>query len=458
MPMSTVYPPNAPSLSESGGSISPFAKRGLGGISSGYADTPASLLLYAPLLGGTLLSKISVPPFSKLGLGIAFLLIFLAMGLGLLSGRMRFDARRTAFFLSLIGFIGAVHVLRAEEFSLSSMLLLVALHAAYVFHLPRAGDNTGRALAFFLRLATFLAWCGIVQFFSQFVIPAKFVFPIENFVPALFRVELFNSQGPLSYGSEIYRANGVFLLEPSFFSQLLAVAIVTELCTLNRVKRLLVYGLALVVSYSGTGIMVLAVCLPVLVVARRRWDLVALGLAALLVLLAFGEALNLDLFAQRAGEFTATRSSAFARFVGGFYLFEQFLWDDPLRALFGFGAGSYKLFAARAIYPAAEMALFKMVLEFGLIGSVLYFGFLYYCVAVSSAPALVRVAIGMTYLLNGNYVPFMHGLALSLLVWTEAGETGPMRRAGEGSPSTARPRPFDPPPARGREPWVPTHS
>lgn len=430
MPMVAVYPPKVSHFADGGNPLPPFARGEGGGISSGVAETGASWLLYAPLLSSTLLSKISVPPFSGLGLGIAFLCIFAAMGLGVLFGRMRFDARRTALFLLLVGFIGGIHALRAESFSLSSMLLLVALHAAYVLHLPRSGDNTGRALACFLGLASFLAWCGIVQFFFQFVVPAKFVFPIENFVPAMFRVELFNSQGPLSYGSEIYRANGVFLLEPSFFSQLLAVAIVTELCTLNRVRRLLVYGLALVVSYSGTGIMVLSVCLPVLVMARRRWDLVALGTAALLVLLAFGEALNLDLFAQRAGEFSATGSSAFARFVGGFYLFDQFLWDDPLRALFGFGAGSYKYYAAKAVYPAAEMALFKMVLEFGLIGAALYFGFLYYCVAASSAPVLVRVAIGMTFLLNGNYVPFMHGLALSLLVWPQGARPSWPRAGG----------------------------
>lgn len=194
--------------------------------------------------------------------------------------------------------------------------MLIALHAAYMFQIPRAGDNTGRALATFLDLAGFLAWCGIAQFFLQFVVPAEWVFPIENFLPAAFRVELFNSQGPLSYGSSIYRANGVFLLEPSFFSQLLAVAIVTELCTRNRLSRFPLYGLALLVSYSGTGLMVLALCLPLMVILWQRWDLLLVGALALLLLMAFGEALNLDLFAKRANEFGATGSSAFARFVG----------------------------------------------------------------------------------------------------------------------------------------------
>ncbi|CAL1240850.1 hypothetical protein [Candidatus Methylocalor cossyra] len=385
----------------------------------------ASLLLYAPLFSATLLAKVSVPPFSQLGLGIAFLFIFLAVGLGMLLGRMRFEGRRTALFLLLIGFFGSLLAVRGEPFSFSSLALLIALHAAYMFQIPRAGDNTGRALATFLDLAGFLAWCGIAQFFLQFVVPAEWVFPIENFLPAAFRVELFNSQGPLSYGSSIYRANGVFLLEPSFFSQLLAVAIVTELCTRNRLSRFPLYGLALLVSYSGTGLMVLALCLPLMVILWQRWDLLLVGALALLLLMAFGEALNLDLFAKRANEFGATGSSAFARFVGGFYLFDQFLWHDTWRTLFGFGPGTYKFYAAQALYPASEMPLFKMVLEFGLVGSALYFGFLYYCVFASAAPPLVRLAIGMTFLLNGNYVPFMHGLALSLLVWTSPAAPAP---------------------------------
>jgi hypothetical protein len=385
------------------------------------ADWITRGLLFAPLLGGTVLSKLGIPPFSHMGLGVAFLLIFAAAGTGLLLGRVVLDTRRTILFLLFLGFVGAVLAIRAEAFSLSSLLLLAALHAVYVLHLPRGAD-TAAALSFFLGLATFLAWCGIAQFFLQFVVPAKFVFPIENFIPGPFRVDLFNSQAPLSYGSTIFRANGIFMLEPSFFSQVLAVAIVTELCTSNRLRHLLVYGLALVLSYSGTGIMVLMVCLPILVIGRGRWDLLLLGLVAGAALLAFGEALNLDLFAKRANEFSGTGSSAFARFVGGFYLFDQFLWEDPLRALFGFGPGSFKTLSAQATLPVAEMALFKMVLEFGILGAVLYFGFLGYCVFASPAPGPVRLAIGLTALLSGIYIPFMHGTALSMLVWPATGD------------------------------------
>jgi hypothetical protein len=66
------------------------------------------------------------------------------------------------------------------------------------------------------------------------------------------------------------------------------------------------------------------------------------------------------------------------------------------------------------------MALFKIVFEFGLVGAVAYCGFLFACLFYSPAPRLLTLAVGVTYLLSGIYIPFAHGLALSLLLWNSA--------------------------------------
>ncbi len=123
---------------------------------------------------------------------------------------------------------------------------------------------------------------------------------------------------------------------------------------------------------------------------------------------------------SRVGEFGATHSSGYSRFVGGFYLFDQFLWHDPWRALFGYGAGSFISYSVRAHFGADEMALSKIVLEFGLVGATAYFGFLFCCLFYSPAPRVLKLAVGITYFLNGIYTPFSHGLALSLLLWQPA--------------------------------------
>jgi len=273
----------------------------------------------------------------------------------------------------------------------------------------------------FLNLALVLACCGIAQFCLQFVIDARFVFPIENFVPSSWVVQHFNGQGVTEYGSQTYRANGVFLPEPSFFSQLMGIAIVLELCLMGRWFRLVIYGVALLAAAAGTGLMILAICVPLFIVKRARWDLLLLAAAAIAVVGALGESSYAGHLASRAGEFNATGSSAFARFIGGFYLFDQFLWDDPWRTLFGFGAGSFSELASHSHYSVAEMPLFKMILEFGLLGALLYFLVIGFFLFSSPAPKLLSLAIATAFLLNGIYAVFAQALALGLLVWPFAG-------------------------------------
>ena len=130
-----------------------------------------------------------------------------------------------------------------SERAFSSMLLLVALHLPYVFAVPQGNDGE-RIVKFFLGIVTVFACCGIAQYGLHSVVYSRFLFPIENFVPSSFIVQHFNKQAAVAYGSDVYRANGVFLLEPSFFSQVLAVAVVAELCTRARATRLALFGAA----------------------------------------------------------------------------------------------------------------------------------------------------------------------------------------------------------------------
>jgi hypothetical protein len=398
------------------------------GASIGDAKSTTSAvrlaLLATPLIGVTFLSKFAVPPFGKLGLGISIFVPFAALAAGAIGGYIRIEPRRLTLYMTLIGLLGLMQILQPEAFSPSSLLLLVVVHLPYIFEVPHSDDG-GRIMKFFLGIATVFALLGIAQYSLQFFVSPRYLFPIENFVPDKFIVQQFNHQAAVEYASQEYRANGVFLLEPSFFSQLLAVAIVAELCTLARVSRLLIFGLALVVSLSGTGIIVLAICLPLCVVSQRRWGLLLVGVIGLIAIIALHEFFHVGRLFSRIDEFTSIRSSGYARFVGGFYLFDQFLWHDPWRALFGYGAGSFSGHAAASHDGVtSEMALFKMVFEFGLVGAAAYFGFLFACLFYSPAPRLLTLAVGITYLLSGIYIPFAHGLALSLLLWNSSVKTG----------------------------------
>lgn len=393
----------------------------------------ASWLLYAPLLSATVLSKIAVPPLGERGLGVAFLVLAATLALGLLGDRFRVDSRRLALYLMMLSMLFLPQILRQDAYSPASLLLLAALHSVYVLRIE--GGDRSRIADAFIALCTVLAWLGVAQFVLQFFVEARWAFPIENFAPRAFVVQLFNHQAPLYYGAELYRANGVFLVEPSIFSQLMAIALVVELCARSRWSRLTPLAAALIFSYSGTGLIVLAVALPLVVTVHRRWDLLLWAAGAAALLAVFREHLMLDLLLERSGELNASGSSGFARFVGGFHMFEQFLWNDPARALLGFGAGAFNDYAPLARFTASEMPLFKMVFEFGLLGAAVYFGFIFYCVFATRGPLPARAAIAASLLLNGMYMPFAHALALSLLVWPWDGARQRPRSSPSASPA-----------------------
>lgn len=406
------------------------------------------LILFLPIVGATFASKFTTFLPQSDGLSLGFPLLYLALGLGmLLPGRMYFDPGRLRFFCLMAGVLGALAAMRAEAVSLPSLALLLLLHLPYVFFVEANETQIEKIRRGFLNVGLFLALCGLAQYALQYVVAARYVFPLENFLPKAWLATGFNMQIPIVWGSNFYRANGIFMQEPSFYSQFLAIVILFELAGPSRLWRVALCAAAVLTSRSGTGLIVLAVCLPVLVLSRRRWDLLYLALALAPVLVLAAPYLHLDQILARIGEFGSSRSSAYERFVGGFHVFDLSLGSDPLRLLFGYGPGSYRALVQDLGYPAAEMALFKIVIEFGVVGALLYFGFVFYCVFSARGPLPLRLAPAVCLFLNGAYNTFVHSIALSLLVWTTCtgvGEPQPTRRSArvERDPPLSDPSSF----------------
>lgn len=398
-------------------------------------DWRMKIIVCAPVVGATVLSKFAIPPWGAQGFGLIFPIIFAALAFGLISGRLQFAWRRLLLFMMMLSVLGLVQVLRGDLFSLSSVALMAVLGLCYVFTgrtfapdgVHGSSFDNERALEFFRNLTFCIAALGIAQAVVLKIGGQRLGFPIENYVPEAFLTQGFNNITPLHYGSSTYKANGVFMLEPSVFSQITAIGLVAELIGRARLMRLVVYTGAMIVAYSGTGILILAVSLPAYVILYRRWKLLVPGafIVALLVLLA--EPLQLNAILNRTGEFDRAGSSGFARFVGWQELFAERLWNSPLHALFGRGAGSFVSEAAG--YSAAQMSYSKIIFEFGVLGALVYFGFVFYCILSSRAPLLVRIAVSVCYFLNGAYSPTVTGLALSLLLWPG----GQQRTAGTKS-------------------------
>ncbi|MGH1359643.1 MAG: hypothetical protein ACRBC3_12810 [Burkholderiaceae bacterium] len=382
----------------------------------GRTDWLTPLIVFGPLILTTYFAKVGMPvgpraiPASLYG-------ILVLLALGVATSRLVIDLKRLGAFILAMSFLGGVMVLRGDEWSVTSFLMMASLYATYTVSVTHPQYNVKRGIEFFLNVAAIIAVGGIAQFFLQFVIGPRLAFPVDYLLPAGFLVEKYMNLNVLHYGSTIHKPNGIFLLEASFFSQLLAIAVLAELLTSNRMRYLILFMAGMVVSYSGTGIIVLAVTMPFLVVTQKRWDLILLALGGLVAAALMYEALNLEIFVTRATEFGHPRSSGFMRFVGAYYMFDQFLWVDQWRSLFGYGAGVFKDYEIRTDLPVHESALTKIVFEFGLIGALVNIGFLFFCVARSSAPGILKLGVAVMFFMAGIYTPSSHGIALTIMMW-----------------------------------------
>lgn len=377
-----------------------------------------------PIVAVTVLAKISLPPLAPLGLGIDIPVIVAATGIGLLTGALRVHTARLAAYLAMLAWLGCTQLFRGEPFSATSIVLLAALFLPLTLRLrggpaaaPQATTPLQDALQAMATLAAVFALIGLLQFALQGVVGVAAAYPVEHFVPAAWLIQKFNTLIPVVDGAALLKANGMFFLEPSFFSQFMALGLLLELSLRQRWHRvaLLVAGLA--VSYSGTGLLVAGVGLLGLVVVKGRWDLLLVMALVVLAVALLGDALPLQPLLRRASEFQSAHSSGSARFVAWLDMFDRHWWPEPLRVLFGAGAGSFAAQAAVARQQTAEMSFSKMLFEYGITGALLFFGFLVFCFNSVRAPLAFRLGLCTTLLVNGAFVAFPVGIAASVLLW-----------------------------------------
>jgi hypothetical protein len=210
-----------------------------------------------------------------------------------------------------------------------------------------------------------------VQFLLQFVVQNRLLFTFEGLVPSSLLLRKMNTFQHLMYGSPLYKSNGFFMIEASTFSQYVGVAVIVELIFYRMNWRLVVYIVALMFSYSGTGLIVLALA-PLLLVSRRSYStIVGLGLLGLVAVATSG-AWHMDIFAQRAAELGSDDSSAYSRFIAPANLIARFQFPDPTNLLFGFGPGTIFAYGLLMPYETHDPAWARVLFEYGLVGCLLF--------------------------------------------------------------------------------------
>jgi hypothetical protein len=205
---------------------------------------------------------------------------------------------------------------------------------------------------------------------------------------------------PLEWGNSYMKPNGLFFLETSYISQFLAFCLAFEICLFRRLKFLMTFSVALVSTFGGTGLLLFALCVPVIIFYLRIKLIPILLIAMFAGGIAAVQLGVLDNVEQRTEEFGKPGSSGNMRFTNQWNTFVGVVQGDTEKALVGHGAGVMLRQLHTMVIPPAKVAY-----EYGLIVFPFWFLFIVYCMFGRGVPFIVSWAMLMQYLfLNGSFL------------------------------------------------------
>jgi hypothetical protein len=211
-------------------------------------------------------------------------------------------------------------------------------------------------------------------------------------------------------------------------SAMAAIGILIEVLEFRRPKYLILLALGLMLSYSGTGMMILLVALPLTGLVQTRAQLPALLVAFFALTLLGTGIIDTSVFTSRIGELEDVHASGFQRFISPFWMVAEHFNNASLQALIrGNGPATMKEFVPLANYSSFGGTWFKVLYEYGLIGFFVFTCFLATCFRGSRCPKPVIAALIYYYLFTGDALLSTPLLTIMVVLCTL---NGPDRRLG----------------------------
>jgi hypothetical protein len=379
--------------------------------------------------GLRLTADYSIPP--------GMMALYGLLGAMLLAGAATLNARGALAYVALACVAGLSFLVNAwfeprAHVSVTSFLLLIVLYAPFAVSLrpgavaPELWRWTARL---YIAFAVFLALAGIAQFFAQFVFRPEWLFNYGPLIPAPIRGS--GGWNTINPAGEWIKSNGFFLREASIFSIAMAFALLCELSLARRKGVMAILAMGLVLTYSGSGLLTLAVGIMFPLGARTVLRLSGVAVAAAAVYFVLGEALNLAFTLERVGEIGAERSSAYCRFVFPGVLVLQHIDWNLWTSLLGHGSGTMPTMDATCA-DGVETTYAKALFEYGMLGALAFGVLVVGALNRSAAPVRLRVALGVMWLLLGGNLltsEFLLLIYLFCAMWPEGTAARSIARA-----------------------------
>lgn len=323
------------------------------------ANLPDSALAWLLIL--VLLTQRLAVPFGAAQIPLALFFFYASMVVGFWSGRLMVESKRAILFLLGLALITLSYILNGAAGSILSYVYLFVLYIPFVAVL-RKDEVSARLASAFMRVMVFASIFGIAQFLYQKILGGVYADPWER-LPTSYLLAGYNTTYPIYPGSEVLKSNGILFLEPSFFSQYAALALIMELIGKRRIHFLALFGAGMLSAFSGTGFLVLLVASPFFFTKNIRLLLiVAFGA---IVIYGFGGSQFGEALFSRGAEFSSRNSSGYARFISPYLAMLETATFDFRSFLIGNGPGAASLADVSELvnYPVLP----KIAIEYGVI-------------------------------------------------------------------------------------------
>jgi hypothetical protein len=385
-------------------------------VASGWpiftSDKSAARIDIALLASALFMQRFGLPFFGKFQT-LDFVFCTLILGHQFAAGRLFIQYDRLLWYLVMALAATLSLLLNFNKSSITSYGLFLVIYFLCTLSRPSTPKQYKLTLQGFQFLVLIISCLAIAQFAAQFVLDGKKIIMFYNIFPAFLlplppifdpsTVSGANTIIPLHTGSSLIKSNGIFLSEPSVLSQVTALGILIEIMEFDRPRYLFGMTLAFLLSYSGTGLITLLLFLPFASLRHGRAGLSALIVAIFaLGCIAVG-IIDLSVFLDRIGEFQNPVASGSLRFVSPLWLAAKYFDTASLQALLvGSGPGTAKTFGD-TWYAATTPTWFKLIYEYGIIGSFIFVCLLASCLRKSRCPrSLLAGLIVMLVLGNGG--------------------------------------------------------
>lgn len=367
------------------------------------------------LLSVTVLERFGLSS-GAVSVSAAMLAVYPFLGVVGVAGQLVLSRERTLLYGVCMAIGLASLLVNEQSASLSSFALLGAMYLPFVFVLREgalADDDAGWIYARFLDLCAVCALIGVLQFAGQLLIHARWWFDFSSYIPAPLRMTgTFNTVIPMG---SLNKSNGFFFREPSGFSYLMALGLIAECVSFKRPQRVACLALALLLTYSGTGILALLLASLHPFGVKTVLRLIGVALSGALLFWLLGDSLNLSFTLGRISEFNSESSSGYMRYVAPARLLGETFGSSPFSAWLGHGPGT--IFHTLRGYEYHDPTWAKLLFEYGALGFVAFLSLFWLSLRRCALPVQLRAALFWGWLIMGGHLlsPEQNFLTLLLL-------------------------------------------